>query len=218
MSYPPRKPRKHATPAEAREARSKALEPYKFQPGQSGNPAGFPKGRREQIEACERLARERSPEAIEVMTELMRYSEDDRVRLVAAEKIGERGLGKAREFVPDEDASTRHDVTAKQLREQLIKLIENDSEIEVPPGFVPAPDDDARHAAVWCVLVMFANQVHMTDDGRLIDMKLFRDSVNAKRRRWDLPAVGDGASSAVVAVEMHPGSQSGRASFPRDSC
>jgi len=28
MSYPPRKPRKHATPAEAREARSKALEPY----------------------------------------------------------------------------------------------------------------------------------------------------------------------------------------------
>jgi len=149
---------------------------------------------------------------------LMRYSEDDRVRLVAAEKIGERGLGKAREFVPDEDASTRHDVTAKQLREQLIKLIENVSEIEVPPGFVPAPDDDARHAAVWCVLVMFANQVHMTDDGRLIDMKLFRDSVNAKRRRWDLPAVGDGASSAVVAVEMHPGSQSGRASFPRDSC
>jgi len=44
------------------------------------------------------------------MTELMRYSEDDRVRLVAAEKIGERGLGKAREFVPDEDASTRHPI------------------------------------------------------------------------------------------------------------
>jgi len=73
MPYPPRKPRKHATSAEAREARSKALERYKFQPGQSGNPTGFPKGRREQIEACERLARERSPEAIEVMTELMRH-------------------------------------------------------------------------------------------------------------------------------------------------
>jgi len=78
-------------------------------------------------------------------------------------------------------------MTAKQLREQLIKLIENVSEIEVPPGFVPAPDDFARHAAVWCALVMFANQVHMTDDGRLIDMKLLRDSVNAKRRRWNLP-------------------------------
>ena len=64
------------------------------------------------------------PEAIEVLTELMRHSGDDRVRLVAAEKIGERGLGKAREFVPDEDASARHDVTAKQLREQLMKLIE----------------------------------------------------------------------------------------------
>jgi len=78
-------------------------------------------------------------------------------------------------------------MTAKQLREQLIKLIENVSEIEVPPGFVPAPDDFARHAAVWCALVMFANQVHMTDHGRLIDMKLLRDSVNAKRRRWNLP-------------------------------
>ena len=187
MPYPPPPPRKHRNLEEARAASNRALVPYQKKGKSSGNPAGFPKSRREQIEACERLARERSPEAIETLTQLMRHSDDDRVRLLAADKLAERGIGKVREFVPDEDASARHDVTAKQLRTRLIEILKTASEIEVPPDFVPSPDDDARHAADWCALVMFANQVHVTDDGRLIDMKLFRDSVNAKRRRWGLP-------------------------------
>ena len=63
MSYPPPRPKK--TPEEAHQARVQALEPYQFAPGRSGNPAGFPRARREQLEACERAAREHSAEAIE---------------------------------------------------------------------------------------------------------------------------------------------------------
>lgn len=50
MPYPPRRPRKHANREEARKASNAALVPHQFKPGQSGNPAGFPQGRREQLE------------------------------------------------------------------------------------------------------------------------------------------------------------------------
>jgi hypothetical protein len=140
MPLPPPKSRKHRTKAEAREASNGALVPYRYQPGQSGNAAGFPRSRREQIEACERLARERSPEAIETMTELMRNSEDDRVRLLAADKLNERGLGRSREFASNEvGASAWHDMSADELRAKLIGMVEDISKIEVPAGFVILP-------------------------------------------------------------------------------
>jgi hypothetical protein len=79
MPYPPRPPRKAAS--------LKALELYRPKPGQSGNPLGFPRSRREQLEAIERLAREASPEMIEVLQKMARHSEDDRVRTMAATKL-----------------------------------------------------------------------------------------------------------------------------------
>jgi hypothetical protein len=186
MPLPPPKSRKHRTKAEAREASNGALVPYRYQPGQSGNAAGFPRSRREQIEACERLARERSPEAIETMTELMRNSEDDRVRLLAADKLNERGLGRSREFASNEvGASAWHDMSADELRAKLIGMVEDISKIEVPAGFVCTEEDLERHRVVRAALVMAFNGMGVSDDGQLVDYDAFRRSAEIKRARWN---------------------------------
>src|SRR5215472_9909223 len=104
MPYPPHPARKHPqlSAKEARAIGTRALVPYRFQPGKSGNPAGLSKSRREQIAACDQAALERTPEALATLTQLMRHSEDDRVRTRCAEIIIERGLGRAREAPPPE--------------------------------------------------------------------------------------------------------------------
>jgi hypothetical protein len=109
MPYPPRPPRKYPDLSPA-EARAGALAPYRFQPGQSGNPEGISRSRREQMMACEAAALEKTPEAITTLVELMRHSEGDRVRARCAEIIIERGLGKPREALPsleDENCGPR---------------------------------------------------------------------------------------------------------------
>ena len=106
MPWPPHPPRKHPD-LSPEEARSKALAPYRFEPGHSGNPEGLPQSRREQMEVCERAALPTVPEAIVTLSELMRHSLDDRVRTRCAEILLERGLGKAREAPPPEETPNK---------------------------------------------------------------------------------------------------------------
>lgn len=108
----PARVRKHPelSAAEARAIGTRALVPYHFQPAQSGNPTGSSKSRREQMAACESAALAMVPEAIVTLSELMRHSQDDRVRTRCAEILLERGLGKPRETPPPEAVDeTRHD-------------------------------------------------------------------------------------------------------------
>jgi hypothetical protein len=63
-----------------------------FKPGQTGNPGGFSTD----IAAVRRLARENSIEAVQKIINLMRSAKDERVRLVAADKVLERAFGKPR--------------------------------------------------------------------------------------------------------------------------
>ncbi len=65
-----------------------------FQPGQSGNPSG--KGGL--FHEAQRICREASPAAARRMVELMN-STDERVALMAAEKVLERGWGKVKEVI-----------------------------------------------------------------------------------------------------------------------
>lgn len=64
-----------------------------FQPGQSGNPGGRPKG----IAA---IARQHTDKAVDVLVSAM-DDEDPRVRVAAAKEILDRGYGKAPVFTAD---------------------------------------------------------------------------------------------------------------------
>ena len=173
MPYPPRPPRKHASLEEARAARSKAIEPYRWKPGQSGNPQGFPRSRREQLETIERLAREASPEMIEILQEMARHSEDDRVRTMAATKLLEF-LPKVKEDSAGEGsfAAKLEKMSPRELREWLIGECEDISRIEVPEGFILSPEDSARHEVVRAALVMAVHGIAAID-GRLVDCDAF---------------------------------------------
>jgi hypothetical protein len=67
-----------------------------FKPGQSGNPGGRVKKTPEEfalIEAC----KQRSPDALNVILEIMAHGDGDKVRLSAAQYVIDRGYGKAKQ-------------------------------------------------------------------------------------------------------------------------
>jgi hypothetical protein len=89
-----------------------------WQPGQSGNPNG-----RSKVAAEVRaLARQHCPEAIDTLVRLMRESDDERVRLSAAESLLDRGVGKPAQAVevsgPDGEPIL---VQARKQAEQWLK-------------------------------------------------------------------------------------------------
>src|SRR5215471_7267549 len=91
--------------------------------------------------ACEQAALERTPEALATLTQLMRHSEDDRVRTRCAEIIIERGLGKPREAPPPE-------AVEEMLRESVDINIVFVTPETAPPLPKPArPIIDANPAA-----------------------------------------------------------------------
>jgi hypothetical protein len=81
----------------------------RFQPGQSGNPKGRPK----EYSEIKALARTFGPEAIETLANLMRNSEDERTRVVAAKELLDRGFGKAEQSI---DISGDVEVTKYVIR------------------------------------------------------------------------------------------------------
>lgn len=131
MSYPPIS-RKHPGLSPA-EARTQHLRPYRFEPGQSGNPAGFPKGRREQLEACEAAARAHTEEAIAVLVELMRHGADERVRVVAADKLLERGYGRPRDYDPDKDVGKEGLAARLEAARRRVLTVDGGPAIEQEP-------------------------------------------------------------------------------------
>jgi hypothetical protein len=75
------------------------LIPYRFKSGESGNPGG----RTDKYLEAQRICREATPAAARKMVALM-DSADERVALMAADKVFERAWGKPREYNPDQEA------------------------------------------------------------------------------------------------------------------
>ncbi|MCW3474702.1 hypothetical protein [Limobrevibacterium gyesilva] len=93
-----------------------ALRP--FQPGQSGNPAG--KGGLYQ--EAQRICREATPAAARRMVELMN-SKDERVALMAADKVYERAWGKSK-VAPDDDIDPAVIERRQTLRAELMDFLQ----------------------------------------------------------------------------------------------
>lgn len=69
-----------------------------FRKGMSGNPGGRPKRTEDEVALAE-ACRAKTREALAVVESLMRGSDNDRVRLAAAQFIIERGWGRAPEMI-----------------------------------------------------------------------------------------------------------------------
>ena len=87
----------NAETTERNKSRYRGLVP--FPKGKSGNPGG----RTKQFAQCQRLCREASPDAARRLIELMQ-SEDERVALMAADKVLERAWGRPKEYDPNAEA------------------------------------------------------------------------------------------------------------------
>ncbi len=112
--------------------------------GVSGNPSGRPKRTPEEhqlIEAC----RQKTPEALNVIQDLMDHSENDRVRLQAAQFIIERGYGRAPERIELKDAREQGPLPGSELSgmEAYMQLIKFKTYEEISSVVVDAEKTDS---------------------------------------------------------------------------
>jgi hypothetical protein len=88
------------------------LIPHRYKPGESGNRGG----RTDQYLEAQRICREATPAAARKMVALM-DSADERVALMAADKVFERAWGKAPEYNPDQEAEPLNYLKARAALE-----------------------------------------------------------------------------------------------------
>ena len=106
-----------------------------FQRGQSGNPSGKGGLYQEALRIC----REASPAAARKMVELM-DSDDERVALMAAEKLLERAWGKPREM-PDAMLDPALAERREKMRAEVIRMLQA---LAVPEPLVESEADQGH--------------------------------------------------------------------------
>ena len=92
--------------------------PYKWKPGQSGNPAG----RSGLYGECRRLAAEASPSAMRRLIELM-DAQDERVAYMAAVAVLDRAGVKPKEYDPREEQQALSRLPLEERKARLAELV-----------------------------------------------------------------------------------------------
>ena len=99
---------------------------FTFKRGESGNPGG----RTVAYAECRRLCREASQRAAERLVELIE-SADERIALMAADKVLERAWGKPQEVPPDRDHDIRK-LPPDQRKQRILELLAIAAALQVP--------------------------------------------------------------------------------------
>jgi hypothetical protein len=133
----------NAETTERNKSRYRGLVP--FPKGKSGNPGG----RTKQFAQCQRLCREASPDAARRLIELIQ-SEDERVALMAADKVFERAWGKPRDYNPAEEQVQRKPPFDPSLYStaELKQMMAVTKMIAIRQGLMPEEEDEAVELAV----------------------------------------------------------------------
>ena len=127
----------NAEPTERNKSRYRGLVP--FPKGKSGNPGG----RTKQFAQCQRLCREASPDAARRLIELIQ-SEDERVALMAADKVFERAWGRPKEFDPNAETPKKAPPFDPSLysTEELRQMQAVMKMIAIRQGLLPSEEGD----------------------------------------------------------------------------
>jgi hypothetical protein len=113
-----------------------------IRPGEVRNPTGKGGLWRE----AQRITREKSPDAARRLVELM-YSDDDRVALMAAEKVMVWSWGKPPDYVPREDRpplTINTSILTRAERAMLLLILRRGLLVPNEPGPDEAPQIDAK--------------------------------------------------------------------------
>src|SRR5215472_17942677 len=111
----------------AAERRTKAAYPWRFQPGESGNPGGLSKFYWE----TRRLARDASPAVMARLIELALHADDERVASVCGVAVLDRAGIRPTDYNPSEDQSQQPswdpgaltDEERENLKVYLVKMV-----------------------------------------------------------------------------------------------
>ena len=139
MSYPPQRPRKHPE-LPPTEARTRHLQPYQFQPGQSGNPSGMSNSQRELYLEARGLVHQLGPGAIRRLGDLAgipmdpaqpwvpldQLEIDPRVVYMASVALCERAYGRPREYDPEQAMGRDQpdNIAPEERRQRALEEIE----------------------------------------------------------------------------------------------
>ena len=110
----------------AAERRTKAAYPWRWRPGQSGNPGGISRFYYE----SRRIFREASPEAAQALVDLALHAEDERVRSICLVAVLDRSGVKPIEYDPAQDETPPSwdpgaltDEERENLKAYLVKMV-----------------------------------------------------------------------------------------------